>query len=80
MLPILLTSRSESPLVRKRSKTEREVFNLDRHVHHRAERRAEAAASNNGTLGPLTIKKPDYYDASLRLGVEENVKRQVSPR
>lgn len=43
------------------------MFDLNKHVF---ERRAE-----NGTtegLGELVIQKPGYFDASLKLGVEEN--------
>lgn len=86
MLPILLTSRTDSPLVRKRSKHQVETFDMKRHIHELPQRRAEAAAASNGTsshgsspsLGPLVIKKASYADPSLRLGVEENVRRQVN--
>lgn len=76
MLPILLTARTEakSPLVAKRS--EDNVFDVHRHIFHRRADAAEGAAA--GSRGELEIKKPGYFDATLKLGIEENVRRQVN--
>ena len=78
MLPILLTARTEakSPLVAKRSHSHDDnVFDVHRHIFHR---RADAEETVAGGRGELTIKKPSYYDATLKLGIEENVRRQVN--
>lgn len=66
--PILLTYRSESPLVRKRSPSN--VFDMHDHIHTR--RATEGGNSTAGALGPLTIKKAKYDDPSLKLAIEEN--------
>lgn len=72
MLPILLTARTEakSPLIAKRSHADDNTFDVHRHIfHRRADADAGAAA---GSKGELEIKKPSYYDTTLRLGIEEN--------
>jgi len=68
MLPILLTMKSESPLVKRTINSDpREVFDMNSHIF----KRDQSLNSTEG-LGELIIKKPGYFDASLKLGVEEN--------
>jgi hypothetical protein len=86
-------SKNNSPLVqRKRTLNDdpREIFDLNTHIFNR--RASDSSSSSGGangtthggalnateTKGELLIKKATYFDESLRLGVEENVKRQVN--
>ncbi|KAL7413021.1 carbonic anhydrase [Mrakia frigida] len=75
MLPILLTMKSDTPLVKRTINSDpREVFDMNSHIFNKR----DESLNSTGELGELVIKKPGYFDASLKLGVEENVKRQVN--
>ncbi|KAL7413039.1 carbonic anhydrase-domain-containing protein [Mrakia frigida] len=78
MLPILLTRRSDTPLTKRTINSDpRTVFDMNSHIFDK--RGGEGLNSTEEEdLGELIIKKPGYFDASLKLGVEENVKRQVN--
>lgn len=69
MLPILLTMKSDTPLVKRTINSDpREVFDMNSHIFNKR----DESLNSTGELGELIIKKPGYFDASLKLGVEEN--------